>query len=277
LRFPAWLALAALGCDRTPPPQSVTLEVTEPVLSGDPVTVVVYAREANGQRTTRKGDLDFSLTPPDLATVTNTGLLTCQKSGDMEVSVDVQGVVAKTRVRCRIVHRIQAADTGRVDIADGAFAPELEVVDAAGKPLGDVPLELTSKMPGTLQVEQAKLVPKDVGRAIVAARAGQATTEFNVDVVRRLKPEALPINQDRSIHFSLDPGKYELVVRLPEEKRVKVEWRGAPYCNQESTARVHTSTCVLRAKGGVVFDNPAWILRAEKAASHEGVELREVP
>ena len=109
------------------------------------------------------------------------------------------------------------------------------------------------------------------------ARAGSRTEKFVVGVVQRLKPEALPINQDKSIHFSLKPGKYELTIELPEVKRLRMEWRSAPYCDYEGTGKKHQATCVLRANGGVVFDNPAWLLRKETSASHEGVTLYEIP
>jgi hypothetical protein len=37
------------------------------------------------------------------------------------------------------------------------------------------------------------------------------------------------------------------------------------------------STCVLRGKGGVVFDNPGFLNTGKKEISLDGVELAEVP
>jgi carbamoyl-phosphate synthase large subunit len=51
----------------------------------------------------------------------------------------------------------------------------------------------------------------------------------------------------------------------------------APYCDYAATSREHVSTCVLRTKGGVVFDNPAYLARGEETVSVEGVTLFEVP
>jgi hypothetical protein len=116
-----------------------------------------------------------------------------------------------------------------------------------------------------------------VGTATVIARAGQVSKEFTVDVVRKIEVEALPLEQNKKIFFSLEPGKYELRVTLPEAKRLTAEWRSAPYCNYAATATAHTSVCVLRAKGGVVFDSPAYLMTGSTSISTDGVELHEIP
>jgi hypothetical protein len=123
------------------------------------------------------------------------------------------------------------------------------------------------------------VVPKTVGTANLTARAGQASVDFKLDVVRKVVVEALPIDANKRIYFSLDAGKYELTVKLHAPKRVNVEWRGAPYCNAASDGLDHVATCVLREQGGggVVFDNPAYLNDGSKTISLDGVELYEVP
>ena len=59
-------------------------------------------------------------------------------------------------------------------------------------------------------------MPKSVGTANLVARAGEASAEFKVDVVRKVVVEALPIEQNKKLYFSLEPGKYELKIKLPE-------------------------------------------------------------
>src|SRR5258708_6657804 len=81
----------------------------------------------------------------------------------------------------------------------------------------------------------------------LAARAGQASAAFKVDIVRKVVVEAPPIDANRRIYFSLDAGKYELTVKLASPKRMSVEWRGAPYCNASSDGILHVSTCGLHA------------------------------
>lgn len=270
-------ALACAYCNTGPAPRDVKLEATELVLSTDPIRVEVYVRDASGKRDIKNGPHKFSVSPAGIGEISDQGIFVCNKSGDATISIDIKGVGDKTKVRCRLVHDIRAKNLGRVDISGGTFDHQVEVVDKKGKVLSDVPLELSSLTPGVVKVEQSRLVPVNVGRATIIARSGQVKTDFTVDIVRRLRPEALPINNDRSINFSLKPGKYELVVKLPVEKQLTAEWRGAPYCNYKGTAKIHVVECVLRAKGGVVFDNPAYILRGETTVSHEGIELREIP
>jgi hypothetical protein len=77
--------------------------------------------------------------------------------------------------------------------------------------------------------------------------------------------------------MSLKDGKYELSVTLRTERTLSVEWRGAPYCSYRATGRTHTSTCVMQGKGGVVFDNPAFLEGGSTDVTTNGVVLAEVP
>ncbi len=123
----------------------------------------------------------------------------------------------------------------------------------------------------------SELLPKNVGTATILVSAGQASQTFKVDVIRKLTPEALPLEQNHKIYFSLEPGKYELRVVLPESKRLTAEWRSAPYCNYAATSKEHVSVCVLRAKGGVVFDSPSYLMGGSTEISTNGVTIAEVP
>jgi len=77
--------------------------------------------------------------------------------------------------------------------------------------------------------------------------------------------------------MSLKDGKYELSVAFAVERPLSVEWRGAPYCAYKATEKTHHSSCVLRGKGGVVFDNPAFLESGATEVSTKGVVLAEVP
>src|SRR5450432_800948 len=270
-------ALAA--CERGDPPREVRLEVPSVIESRDPVTVVVRAVNAQGVAAEVREGASFAVEPSELAKVSQPGLLICSRSGDGKLTVTIVGVSRSVPVRCRMVDRVEASDMGRVDLNAGPFKPKVRVLDKAGAELNDVDVAITSKNAGVVSPKEGQLVPKLVGHATLTARAGAASAEFTVDIVRKLTPEALPIDGNRRIYFSLDAGKYELKVTLHSPKRVTVEWRGAPYCNAASDGLEHISTCGLRATGGggVVFDNPAYLEGGAKKISVEGVELYEVP
>jgi hypothetical protein len=95
--------------------------------------------------------------------------------------------------------------------------------------------------------------------------------------VRTLRPEVLPVDQNRRISYSLDAGKYRLSIALPSPHPVRVEWLGAPYCAYRGTGTEHHVDCTLQGKGSVSFDNPAFLLRGDKTPSIDGVTLHEVP
>ncbi len=278
----ASIALSALapGCDRRDPPSDIRLEMPSLIASRDFVTVAVQALNAQGVSSNGADAADFAVDPKDLATVSKPALLKCERSGDGKLNVSIAGVSRSVKVSCRLVDHLDAPDAGRVELTAGPFVPKVRVLDKAGAELSDVEVTFFSKNSGVAYPKDGQLVPKSVGTANLVAHAGEASADFKVDVVRKVVVEALPIEQNRKIYFSLEPGKYELTVKLASPKRVSFEWRGAPYCNVTSDGLEHVSTCLMRAQGGggVVFDNPAYLQdSSSKALSLAGVELYEVP
>jgi hypothetical protein len=270
----------APGCERRDPPSEIRLELPRVIASRDFVTVAVHAFNAQGVSTDSVTGAEFSVEPKELASFGKPALVKCERSGDGKLTVTIAGVNASTAVRCRLVDHIEAKDVGRVELSAGPFVPKVRVLDKAGAELSDVAVTFFSKNSGVVFPKDDQLVPKAVGTANLVAHAGEASAEFKASVVHQVLPEALPLEQNRKIYFSLEAGKYELSVKLPAPHRVNIEWRGAPYCNAAIDGLEHVSTCVLRATGGggVVFDNPAYLLNGSaKAPSLEGVALFEVP
>ena len=273
-----FLSCCALGCEQREAPRDIRLEVPSVIASREMVAVSVHAENAQGMRQLVTEGADYALDPATLGSVSKAGMLKCEQSGDGKVSVSIAGVSRSVAVRCRLVDRIEAANVGRVELSAGPFLPKVRVLDKAGVELADVDVTFFSKNSGVVYPKDGQLVPKSVGTANLVARAGAASAEFKVDVVRKVGVEALPIEQNKKLYFSLEPGKYELKIKLPSPHRVSAEWRGAPFCNATSVGSEHISVCGLRAKaGGVAFDNPAYLKDGSKTPSVEGVELYEIP
>ena len=272
------LACSVLGCEQREAPSEIRLEIPNVIASRDVVAVSVQAINAQGARKMVTDGADYALEPADLGSVSKAGMLKCERSGDGKVTVSIASVSRSLPVRCRIVDRIEAANVGRVELSAGPFQPKVRVLDKTGTALSDVDVTFFSKNSGVAYPKDGQLVPKSVGTANLVARAGEASAEFKVDVVRKVVVEALPIEQGKKLYFSLEPGKYELKIKLPSPHRVSMEWRGAPFCNATTEGEEHISVCGLRAKaGGVAFDNPAYLKDGSKTPSVDGVELYEVP
>jgi hypothetical protein len=277
------LALSALGmlaaaCDQRETPSEIRLEMPSLITSRDIVAVSARALNARGIAKPVADGGDYAVEPKDLASVSKAGLLKCEHSGDGKLTVSINTVSRSVPIRCRIVARVEAPNAGRVELTAGAFKPQVRVLDQAGVELSDVDVSFFSKNSGVVFPQDGQLVPKQVGTATLVARAGESSAEFKVDVVRKVAVEALPLNQNTKLYFSLEPGKYELTIKLPSPHHVSFEWRGAPFCNAASDGADHVSVCGLRAKaGGVVFDNPAFLKDGSKTPSLEGVQLYEVP
>lgn len=271
------VGLASFGCTQRRVPHDFRLELAGVVASTDPAKVTVRAFNAEGTNSVSEEEYPFSVQPADLASVDNRGTLLCRRCGDGMVALTLGTNTRSVPLKCRLVARIDASDVGRVELTAGLIKPKIRVLGKHDEELDSVPLLLSSRNTEVLVPQGNQLLPKNVGTATLLARAGQATQTFTVDVIRRVTPEALPLEQNHKIYFSLEPGKYELRVILPEAKRLTAEWRSAPYCNTAATSKEHVSVCVLRAKGGVVFDSPSYLMRGSTEISTEGVTIAEVP
>lgn len=269
----AWLCAA---CGQGEPPRELRLEVPEVITSQDPIIVHVRAVRQDGVAQEPSGDLPFQVTPADLVTLGKRGMLTCKRSGDGSISLKVAGVEGRAKLACKLAARLEAPAKLTLDATAGEIDTPVKVLDAAGKEL-DLPVSVTSDLSTVVLARSGRLVPGSVGNAKLTVRAGQLSKQLDVEVVRTLKPELLPIDQNRRLYYSLDAGKYRLSISLPKPHKVSVDWVGAPYCAYRADGAEHRADCTLQGKGGVSFDNPAFLLRGEKNPSLEGVTLREVP
>ncbi len=270
-------ALALGGCTKHEVPRNFRLEVAGVVDSTDPAKVTVRTYNAEGANAVSEEEYNFAAQPADMITIDTHGTLTCKRSGDATVSLTLGANQRSVQVKCRLVARIDASDVGRVELTAGLIKPRIRVLGKHDEELDSVQLLLSSKNTEVMVPQGSELLPKNVGTATILARAGQVTQTFKVDVIRKVNPEALPLEQNHKIYFSLEPAKYELRVVLPEPKRLSAEWRSAPYCNYAATAKEHVSVCVLRAKGGVVFDSPSYLMSGSTEISTAGVTIAEVP
>jgi hypothetical protein len=274
------LSLPLLGslvaCNLGDPPRELRLELPAVISSKDPVMVHTRAVQPDGTAKEPGGTLDYKVAPPDLASVGKGGIFTCNRSGDGTVSLSVAGVEGRAKFSCRLAARLDAPAKLTLDAAQGEQDLPVKVLDSAGREL-DLPVSVTSDMASVVQARSGRAVPGNVGHAKLTVRSGQLSKQLDVEVVRTLKPEILPVDQNRRISYSLDAGKYRLSIKLPSPHKVTVDWLGAPYCAYRSDGLEHQVDCTLQHKGSVSFDNPAFLLRGDKTPSVEGVTLREVP
>jgi len=273
----AALTLTALaGCQAGPPPDLVRLELPDQVLSADPLKPTVHVRRGGTSKLLEE-PAEFSVTPPELASVDKAGTITCSSSGDGRVTVSVQGVKAERKLACRLVDRIEVGELPLLDVSGSPVTLTARALTKAGKELADVALVVASQSPRVLAVTGMTLTPVAVGETSITVRAGTRENKIRARIVKSLTPEALPLEGGRRIFFSLPDGKFEVEVTLPSEKALSVEWRGAPYCAYKATASTHRANCVLQGKGGAVVDNPAFLLTGSTEVSRQGVSIRQVP
>ncbi len=263
-------------CAKSDPVRELSLELPETIISKDPVVAQARVTYQDGTREQLRGEQPFQLTPNDLAKLGKQGAVSCARSGEGTLTLLVAGVTGRAKVSCKLVASLELPDKLRIDVSAGDFDPKLKVLDQAGREL-ELPVSLNSDKGGVVQARGGLLSPMRVGSAKLTARAGQVVKTVDVEVVRSLRPELLPVDQNRRIHFTLEAGKYQLSLVLPSAHPVSIAWLGAPYCAYKGHGAAHVSTCTLQSKGGVSFDNPAFLSTGQKTPSLEGVTLYEVP
>jgi hypothetical protein len=264
------------GCQQGAPPRELRLELPELITSKEPVMVHARAVQQDGIPSELRGEQPFQIAPAELASMGKGGMLTCNRSGEGSVTLVVSGVTGKAKFACKLAARLEAPAKLSIDAAGGELDVPAKVFDAAGREL-DLPISVTTNLASVVQARSGRLVPGNVGHAKLALRAGQLSKQIEVEVVRTIKPEVVPIDQNRRISYSLERGKYRLSIKLPAPHKVVVDWLSAPYCAYRGAGAEHRIECTLQHKGGVSFDNPAFLLRGEKMPSIEGVALHEVP
>jgi hypothetical protein len=274
-RFVVPVGLALVACKGTPP-DKVRLELPELVTLPDPVKPTVHVRRGNASSTTNE-KVELAVVPADIASVTKDGNLVCLKAGDVKVTASVLGVRDDEILKCRLVDRLELGELPLFDLSKPPLALSVRALTKAGTELSDVPVVLATDSPRVLAVSGTTLTPKAVGTTTLTLSAGAKKQTVPVRVVRSVAPEPMAIEGGRRVYFGLPEGKYEVDFQLPLEKKVKIEWRGAPYCSYEGSGRSHRSTCVLQNKGGAVVDNPAWLLTGASEPSAAGISLREIP
>jgi hypothetical protein len=277
LRVPLAVFGALVACNEGPAPELVRLELPEMVTTTDPARALVRARYPMKGSAVSPGPHEYTVAPPDVATVAPDGAVSCQKTGDAKVVVTIKGVKGETTLRCRIVERVELGEIPPLDVSRGPVTLAARALGKKGKVLDDVPVVVTSERPSVVRVSGLTATPLSVGETGLVARAGNAEKKLKARVIRTLSVEALPLDGGRRINMSLKEGKYELSLAFPSERTVSVEWRGAPYCAYKATNKTHRSNCVLQGKGGVVFDNPAFLASGSTEVSTNGVVLAEVP
>jgi hypothetical protein len=276
---PSWygvlVGLAVLAC-KGPPPDQLRLELPELVTLPDPVKATVHVRRGNASSVASE-KVELSVVPPDVASVTQAGHLVCLKAGDAKVTASIQGVRDDEALRCRLVDRLEFGALQPFDLEKPPVTLSVRALAKSGAELNDVPVVLSTDSPRVLAVSGSTLTPKAVGNTNLTLAAGAKKQTVPVRVVRGVTEAPMAIEGGRRVYFSLPEGKFELALALPLEKKVKIEWRGAPYCTYEGSGRSHRSTCVLQKKGGVVVDNPAYLLTGATEPSATGVSVREIP
>jgi hypothetical protein len=253
------------------------MELPSVVLDRTPVRPVVKARRSRESTTVPPGGYVLRVEPPELATASADGTLSCVKSGDGRGIVDVQGVSARAELKCRLVEGIELEEISTLDLNGAVVTLTARALDKAGRELGDVPISFSSTNREIVTVKDYQVTPVAVGAATLVVRAGGVEKKLDVRVVRSIDYKAEPLRGGRRVDIALPAGNHEIEVTLKEPKELRIDWRGARQCNYRATAALHRSSCVLEERGGAVVDNPVFVESGETAIDTSRIVVRQIP
>ncbi len=246
--------LAFTACQKSPPAK-VEIQLPDKLTSKEPVPITVrLSGEHGGSEVTREPQ-NYTIEPDSVASVSEAGQLSCKKSGDAKLSVDVRGVGASADVRCRIISAITIEDPGPIPLDDGPVQLVVSVKNEAGAVLDDVSFDVSAKNKGPAKIQGLTLTPQAVGETELVAKAGSAKATVKVQITKKIT-NGLSLNKGQRVSYLLDPGTYRLTVTLPEERDFEIKWSGAGTCNQKKKAKEHESVCTMSNKGNLILDHP---------------------
>ena len=273
----SWLAcLLGLACQSEDKPARVQLEVAELITTTDPVPITLKLYDETGVAKVSKKKRAYQIAPQGIATVDEVGTLRCDKSGDVSVSVTVGGVEAKAAVKCRLVESIEVELADRLVIQDGPVTLAPKIVGKGGGDLSDIQVTARTKNSKAVRIKGLELTPTAVGNTTITVQAGTSKKELSTKVVRRVDFKPVLQKEGKKISYTLEPGKYEVTVKLSKPHAVETDWIGVPGCNKKTTDALHRSECTIHQKRTFLVDNPSY-LESGDAEKTDGVDVYEVP
>jgi hypothetical protein len=198
-------ALLAGACAQAEPPRELRLELPEVISSKEPVMLHARAIQQDGTAREASGNLEYRVTPADLARIGKGGVFTCLRSGDGSVALSVAGAEGRTKFSCKLAARLEAPPKLSLDITRGDTDAVWKVLDASGREL-DLPISATSDRGNVVQVRGGRLAPGAVGTATLTLRAGSLTQKIDVEVVRHAAARGAA-DPAESAHQLLAPGR----------------------------------------------------------------------
>jgi uncharacterized protein YjdB len=154
---------------------------------GEQVELTVYLTDANGASIDDDRDIEFSSSAPEVATVSEDGLVTGLSSGDATITVEAEGEQATMAITVEAtpteVDRVELSSNYEQLIRGDAVALAATVYDDQGDELTGAPITWSSSSPPVATVDAGGYVEAvGEGSATIVATSGGKSATAVVDV-----------------------------------------------------------------------------------------------
>lgn len=264
MRKPAFLFLMAilmpgLGCaDKTP----VRIEIANLpplILKRSPISLEATVVNKEG-KPIGGTSVSLSAAPVEVVKLSGGRSLLCLKTGDATLTASGGGLSTGFPVNCRIPTEI--AMPGRKQFILGAKPVKLvpRVMTDGSRPMGDVPVEVTSSDPSVLKVEGNLATPVSIGKVVLKSTVGGVTAASRVEVVEQIVSGPLTLADGRSRSWDLKQGIYRVEIDVTTTHNVahgvSASWQG-PTCATQPERQSHRFSCDVPASATFSVTNPA--------------------
>ncbi len=256
--LPSLLCALALGCaDKTP----VTID--HHTLPGMVLNGSYFHFDASALN--KKGEaipglkVTATAVPAEVLEVATNGSLRCAGSGDVTLTLAAGPLTEQVPIKCRIPTEITAPKEMQLILGRPAVALAARALGEGGRPMADVPVEVSSSDAAIVAAEGGKARPVAVGRARLTASSGGVSTVVPVEVVDSVISEPLTLRDGAARTFTLQPANYLVMIDLKSDARLKqgvtVSWSGAA-CDNQPESVTHRFQCRVAEAATMTVKNP---------------------
>lgn len=181
--FMAGSALICLVCGCSSKPADIRWdEPPAQVVSSDPVLLKGRVVDSKGEAIDDI-KVSYALSPREIADITPDGVMVCGKAGKVKVTMSAGELVKSLDVLCALVARIEAPADFSLVVGDMPVEVTAKALDADGKEISGVKVQVASADPGVLEVQVGGLVGKTTGTTMVKLSAGSVNLDVPVQII----------------------------------------------------------------------------------------------
>jgi len=204
----------------------------------------------------------YSTAPDGVAEVSSSGGLRCLKTGDATLTLTGGGLKSTVPVRCRLPTEIAMPRDLQLVVGSAPVALRPQALGEGGRPLDDVPVQITSSDPAVVAIDGQKARAVSVGRASLRASVGVIASVIPIEVDEKVVSEPVVLADGAARSWTLKQGDYLVTIDVKPDVKVAqgvtVSWAGTN-CEGQPEKPSHRFACRVLDAATMTVTNPKQI------------------